>query len=332
MSEPNPVLIWDCVNAYQRTAALEAAVNLKVFGALGQQGATAAEIAARCQASERGIRILCDYLAVVGLIGKDGERYHHSPTSAVFLDPNSPASWARALRFLNTPRMLDGFRKLTTVVQTGTTALDHAIAGEEVGEWVEFARSMAPLSVPSAQFMAEAGTRDGSPRRILDVASSHGNFGLAFARRLPDVEIFALDFPSVLEVTRENATAAGAAGRYHFIPGSAFTVDLGSGYDIILVTNLLHHFSKADCIRLLKRFREAAAPGGKVFILEFVPNEDRVSPPPAAMFSMIMLGNTVEGDAYTMREYREMLDAAGYGAHEMLDVPHAPQRLIIAHC
>lgn len=330
MNEPNPALIWDCVNAYQKTAALRAAVDLNIFGALGQQGATAPDIAKHCTASERGVRILCDFLTVNGLLAKNGDRYFHTPTSAVFLDPQSPASWGPSLKFLNAPKILAAFRDLTTTVRTGTTVLDEALAGDEVKEWVEFARYMAPMTGAASPFLAEIACRDGKPARVLDVAASHGEFGLAIARRDHDAQIVALDFPSVLEVTRENVAKAGLISRYEFLPGSAFTIDLGTGYDVILLTNLLHHFNKADCVGLLKRFHAALAPGGRVLILEFVPNEDRISPPPAATFSMMMLGNTPEGDAYTMSEYNAMLDAAGYSRSELLDVPHAPQRLVVA--
>jgi len=77
------------------------------------------------------------------------------------------------------------------------------------------------------------------------------------------------------------------------------------------VTNLFHHFSKQDIVTLMKRFHAALAPGGRMYTLEFVPNEDRVSPPVPAQFAMIMLADTPDGDAYTMADYSAMLDEAG---------------------
>ena len=114
------------------------------------------------------------------------------------------------------------------------------------------------------------------------------------------------------------------------LPGSAFTADLGTGYDAILVTNLYHHFSADDNIKLMKRFHAAMRPGAQMMVLEMVPNADRLTPPSAASFSMMMLGNTPAGDAYTMDEYSDMLDAAGFGAREVMDVPMSPQQLIVA--
>ena len=88
-------------------------------------------------------------------------------------------------------------------------------------------------------------------------------------------------------------------GRYHLLPGSAFEVDYGNGYDAVLMTNFLHHFDPATNQRLLKKAHAALNPGGQVVILEFVPNDDRVSPPVPAMFSLTMLSSTPQGDAYT---------------------------------
>ena len=96
------------------------------------------------------------------------------------------------------------------------------------------------------------------------------------------------------------------------MPGDAFEVDLGSDYDVILVPNFLHHFNIADCTRFLKRVHAALRPGGKVAIVEFVPNDDRITPPAAATFSLVMLGSTPEGDAYTFAEYGQMLADAGF--------------------
>jgi ubiquinone/menaquinone biosynthesis C-methylase UbiE len=176
--------------------------------------------------------------------------------------------------------------------------------------------------------MAGVIMRAGVPAKVLDVAASHGLFGIAVARLAPQCEIVALDFPSVLEVTAENARAAHVP--ITLLPGSAFSVDLGTGYDAVLVTNLFHHFSIEDNIALMKRFRAALRPGGRMLTLEFVPNQDRISPPASASFAMMMLINTPAGDAFTMAEFGQMLDAAGFGAREIMDVPMSAQQLVVA--
>ena len=101
------------------------------------------------------------------------------------------------------------------------------------------------------------------------------------------------------------------------IPGSAFEVDFGTGYDVVLITNFLHHFDAATNESVLRKVRAALAPSGVVATLDFIPNEDRVSPPRAAGFGMMMLGMTPAGDAFTFREYERMFRNAGFSSNEI---------------
>ena len=328
MSEPNPTLIWDTITAHQRSAALKAGVELGVFDSLGDGPLAAAELASRAGVAERGMRILCDFLTVHGLIAKTDGRYSHTATSAVFLDSRSPSSMAPTLPFLMNDKIMRSARLLTETIRQNRTILEEPLAGDETAEWVTFARVMQPMMAAAAEFVAAETVRGGTPAKVLDVAASHGLFGIAVARLAPRCEIVALDYPSVLEVTAENSRAAGVS--ITLLPGSAFTADLGAGYDAVLVTNLFHHFSAGDNIALMKRFRAALRPGGRMLTLEFVPNEDRISPHAPASFSLMMLTNTPSGDAYTMAEYGQMLDAAGFGAREIMDVPMSVQQLIVA--
>src|SRR5206468_379909 len=104
----------------------------------------------------------------------------------------------------------------------------------------------------------------------------------------------------------------GVGARVQLRPGDAFTTDFGTGWDLVLLTNFLHHFDPPTCERLLAKTRAALAPGGRAVAVEFVPDEDRISPPEAAAFSLVMLATTPAGDAYTFREYEGMFRRAGF--------------------
>jgi 2-polyprenyl-3-methyl-5-hydroxy-6-metoxy-1,4-benzoquinol methylase len=172
---------------------------------------------------------------------------------------------------------------------------------------------------------------EGKPCKVLDIAAGHGLFGIAFARHNPNAQVTALDWPVVLEVAEENARAAGVAARHRLLPGSAFDVDYGAGYDVVLLTNFLHHFDVPTCEKLLRKVHAALGPGGRAVTLEFVPNEDRVTPPTAATFSMIMLGSTPAGDAYTFAEYQSMFRNAGFSRSELHPLPPTFQHVVISH-
>ena len=131
-------------------------------------------------------------------------------------------------------------------------------------------------------------------------------------------------------MAEENAKKVGVASRHHKIPGSAFEVDLGSGYDVILLTNFLHHFDPVMIELLLRKVRAALAPGGRVVTLDFIPNEDRISPRLPASFGIIMLAMTQDGDAYTFSEYHRMFRDAGFSSCELLPLPPTPHRVILS--
>jgi len=328
---PNPGAVFDTLNAHQRTAALRAAIEIDLFRALGEAPADASTLAARCGASERGVRILCDYLTTLGFVGKEGATYRHTPTSAMFLDPTSPASMASAVRLLGHPDIARPWERLTEIVRNGRTVLP----GEGTVEpnnpvWIEFAKSMVPVIAPALAPMATAvlAHREG-PIRVLDIAAGHGLFGIEIARQNPAARIVALDWESVLAVAKDNARAAGVLDRIEFLPGDAFNVDFGGPYDAVLLTNFLHHFDEATCVRLLRKIRAALVPGGITATLEFVPNDDRISPAPAAQFSMMMLGTTVSGDAYTLRDLERMHVAAGFSGLAPNPVAAGPETIVI---
>jgi ubiquinone/menaquinone biosynthesis C-methylase UbiE len=326
--QPSADLIFDTLNAYQRTAALRGAIELDLFTAIGEGAATAADLAGKLKVPERGARILCDYLVVIGLLTKQGARYGLTPDSAIFLDRRSPGCVGSAVKFLNSTEFTSYFRDIAAVVRNGGAVL-HAEGTMAPDDpiWVEFANAMGPMMAMPAQFIADLlGPVSG---KVLDIAAGHGMFGIAIAQRNPNARIVALDWPAVVEVATENARKAGVGDRHTTIPGSAFDADYGSGYDVVLLTNFLHHFDPPTCEKLLRKVHAALKPGGKAVTLEFVPNEDRVSPPAAAAFSLMMLGSTASGDAYTFSEFDKMFRNAGFSGSKAHALP-GPEKVIVS--
>ena len=132
------------MQAYQRTAALKAAIELDVFRAVGQGPGDVASIARHASASERGIRILCDYLVIIGLLQKVEGRYQHTPSSAAFLDPSSQSCLASIVGFLGRPEACVPFEHLADIVRTGRTVLPgEGTVEDENPVWVDFRRAWA---------------------------------------------------------------------------------------------------------------------------------------------------------------------------------------------
>lgn len=327
----NPGLVLDMLSAHQQTAALKAAIELDVFRAVGEGPGDVAAIARHCSASERGIRILCDFLVIHGVLSKQNGRYEHTPTSAAFLDPASPACLASIAKFLGNPGNHEPFDRLTEVVRKGRTTLSGSGSVEpENPIWVQFAESMAPMMAPMAGPLGKVLLDGGNgPMKVLDIAAGHGLFGIEVAKQNPQAHVTGLDWAPVLRVALRNAEKAGVSDRYNMLPGSAFEVDFKGPYDAVLLTNFLHHFSTATNVGLLKKVRSALKPGGRAAVLEFVPNPDRVSPPMPAAFAMTMLASTAEGDAYTYAELKAMYEEAGFKQVSEHAIPMSPHTVVM---
>jgi predicted O-methyltransferase YrrM len=326
---PSAEIVFDTLFAYQRSGALKSALDLDLFTAIEKGDRTSAALAARCGASERGVRILCDYLTTIGLLTKSASSYDVTPESAAFLSKRSPAYLGTTARFLLRPELKKNFEVLTDAVRRGGVADsgDNNVS-EENPIWIEFARSMAPMMVPAAH--AIAGLVAGSgPLKVLDIAAGHGLFGITIAERNPKAEIVAVDWAPVLTVATENARAAHVTDRHHLLPGDAFAVQFPNECDVVLVTNFLHHFDPPTCTTFLTKIHRALKPGGRVVILEFVPNADRVTPPIPARFSLTMLANTPAGDAYTLDELSQQLKGAGFRGLTTHSLP-TPQLVLLA--
>ncbi|HEY1909712.1 MAG TPA: class I SAM-dependent methyltransferase [Vicinamibacterales bacterium] len=327
---PSADIVFDTLFAFQRSAALKTAIDLELFTIIDGGARTPAAIAKQSNAAERGIRILCDYLTIIGLLAKTGDSYGLSPESAAFLSKRSPAYLGTTAGFLLRPEMKQNFDDLTATVRRGGVAPAGNTVADDNPIWIEFARAMVPMVMPAAHAIAGlVGADSGAPLKVLDIAAGHGMFGITLAQRNPRAEIVAVDWEAVLSVARENAGAAGVQDRYRTLAGDAFKVDFGGPYDVALVTNFLHHFDPATCTNFLRKVHAALKPGGRVVVLEFVPNPDRISPPMPAAFSLTMLAGTPSGDAYTLAELQQQLGGAGFGAASAHGLP-TPGTILVA--
>ncbi|MDB5394806.1 MAG: Methyltransferase type 12 [Rhodospirillales bacterium] len=326
---PSPERIMGLLNGFQGSAMLKAGIDLGLFTEIAAGAGSTAALAARCQASEHGVEALCDSLTVMGLLEKSSSVYRLGPDAAAFLDKKSPAYMGGMAGFLMAPEMMQSWSDVAAVVRRGGP-VGLANVAPEAPIWIEFAKGMGSFASFTAKMMADLIVKGGEPAKVLDIAAGHGLFGIEIAKAAPGARIVAQDWPQVLEVARDNATAAGIADRWTTLPGSAFEVPFGTGYDVVLLTNFLHHFDVETCENVLRKSFDALGAGGRVVTLEFVPNDDGISPPLAAMFSMVMLVSTPKGKAYRYSELDAMHRAAGFSNCELVELPPTPQRLVVA--
>jgi 2-polyprenyl-3-methyl-5-hydroxy-6-metoxy-1,4-benzoquinol methylase len=330
---PSPALFFDTISAYERTETLRTAIELDLFTLVAGGQRTANELASACNASPRGVRMLADYLTILGFFRKHDNHYELTPESEVFLNRRSPAYLGGTVDFLLTAEIRNCFHNLTSAVRRGGTAIsDEGTVSHDNPIWVGFARAMAPLMQLPARLLADLiGGDSQQALRVLDVAAGHGLFGITVAERYPQAHITALDWPNVLAVATENARRVGITDRYTLLPGSAFDLNWRGPYDVVLLTNFLHHFDTPTCEKLAAKAYACLVPGGRALTLDFIPEPNRIAPRSAATFALTMLATTAHGDAYTFAEYQQVFAKAAFVKSEFHDLPPTIQQAVVSY-
>jgi 2-polyprenyl-3-methyl-5-hydroxy-6-metoxy-1,4-benzoquinol methylase len=333
---PSPNRVLTDMAAFQLSSALRAAISFDLFTAIGEGCDTVAKLAERCNIAPRGARILADYLVMNRYLAKQNDQYQLVPESAYFLDSRSPHFLADPMPFIQAPSVLRDFDELESRVRAGGAPADPANYSGTEELWVSYARHMARNMVPKAEAAAAhvlgmLRPVPPEPLKVLDLAAGHGHFGLQYARQYPHTHVVAQDAPTVLAVATENARAMGI-DHFSTIPGSVFDADLGSGYDVVVLANLLHFYGEAENIALLTKARQALKPGGIAVIVEFAPDDDRITPGNQGAFALFMLATTADGDTYTVNELMRMSERAGLTDLRAAELVNGGQRLLIGRC
>ena len=309
----DPQMLQQLMFAFIKSGLLKTAVDLELFTHIAQGRRTAPEIAQAAGADARAVRIVLDALTTQGLLQKTGDQYRLDPLVEVMLVKDSPAYAGAFTRITLNPRLWKAVGELTEIVRTGHPP-ESMIEVPDHEFWVEFSEASEQLSQVGAQAVVEQLALDPNrPAEILDVAAGSGVYGFTALERYPTARLTSLDWPNVLAHARTIAERRGVADRVTWLGGSAFDAPLPAArFDAVIMSHFLHHFAPDENTALLRRLFTALKPSGQLLVHDFVPDDARAVHEPALLFAVIMLASTQRGNAYTLAEYRPMLEAAGF--------------------
>jgi cyclopropane fatty-acyl-phospholipid synthase-like methyltransferase len=253
--------------------------------------------------------MLLDALVALDVLKKTDDRYTNTPLSSRYLVAGSPDDARAAL--LHTAGLWHRWSTLTDCVREGTSVTYREMVDRD-DEWtVPFIAAMhRNASARAPAVIAAVGVEDA--RRMLDVGGGSGAYSIAFARVNPDLRVDLLDLPTVVPIAQDHISEAGLSDRIDTRVGDLRVDDLGSGYDLILLSAICHMLGPDANVELLERCFAAASPDGRVVIQDFVLESDRTSPRTAALFAINMLVGTPAGSTYTQDEYRSWLERVGF--------------------
>ncbi|HWQ90930.1 MAG TPA: methyltransferase [Clostridia bacterium] len=295
--------------SYQAAAVLAAAAELEIFAALRAAAKTAADLAESLQCDARGLTILLDALAALGLITKSGDRYSAPPDIARLLSPDDPQSvLAMAQHQAN---CLRNWAQAATAVKTGRPpARIPSVRGSQ-NDLESFIGAMHNVSAPCADSVIRSIQRL-QFRCLLDVGAGPGTWSLAFLRACPEGRAVLFDLPEVIPLARRRFAAEGLSGRAEFVAGDYNRDAMPPGADLAWVSAIVHQNSREQNRALFKRIYNALQPGGRIAIRDIVMEPDRTQPVAGALFAVNMLVGTELGGTFTYAELCEDLASAGF--------------------
>jgi 2-polyprenyl-3-methyl-5-hydroxy-6-metoxy-1,4-benzoquinol methylase len=315
----------ECIRAFQESRAILTALELNLFTALGE-GASAPETAGTLSVDARALELLLNALAALGLLRKTNDIFRNSPVAARFFAETSPDSARPAL--LHIANLWTRWSNLTECVRVGT-AVQHEEIPQRGEDWTHsFIAAMHRNAVERAPVVVRAVGAE-NIARMLDVGGGSGAYSIAFAQANPKLRADILDLATVAPIAQGHIDRAGVAGRVHVRTGDLRSDWLGEDYDLVFISAICHMLSEEENRDLLRRSREALAPGGSIAIQDFILEPDKTAPKFGALFALNMLVGTRAGSSYSGPEYMEWLSEAGFREIRHVRMP-GPVSLMLA--
>jgi hypothetical protein len=279
---------------FMHSAILLTACELELFEAMGDGAHTAADLAGPLGLDTRALETVLLALAADWFVLKEGERFRLNPEFAPYLLPDSPRTMIHILT--HNYHIMQRWVRLGEVLQTGKPIPRDP---NDESQMRAFICGMADISRSSSREVAEK--FDFSPyRRLLDLGGGPGTAAITFAQKYPNLSCVVFDLPGPLAIAHEQIEAAKLAGRVATQAGDYYTDELGTGFDIVYISNIIHSMGDEETAMLIEKSKRALAPGGTIIIKEFFLEDDRIHPEHAALFSVNMLVGTEHGKSYTL--------------------------------
>lgn len=319
---PGPVL--DLLGA-QAFRAGSVAVKLGVFESLGTGPLAAAEVAHIIKADERGTTLLLEALEALGYVERKKGRYANTRMTAKWLLRNSPTSLASGLPFFE-GMVFDRWGHLEESIRRGKPAIyGYEWLEEHPGSWRVYQEGMIAIARLAADEVVARVRLPARARRLLDVGGGHGLYSIRFCHRYPELSATVFDLPQALELARETIAAEGIGDRVAVSAGDFWVNDMGTGYDVALLFNIVHAHRPDKNIALLRKVSAGLNPGGTVVIMEQITGDVAGSAAKALVrLQGLNYYNDLEAQTYTFEEIASWLAEAGFTKPTRIDLRRMP--------
>jgi SAM-dependent methyltransferase len=317
-TEPDPDDVLELFLGFWISRTVMAAVELGVFEALEGEPLDLAGAQTALGLRPRPAAALLDTCVATGLLDKEGNRYRNSALASRFLWSGSEHSLRNYV--LDERWCWEAWGQLETALRSDVQQVPPDEEGYHAFPEEYFLDFLHGHSLVMGERLAGAVDFSGV-RRMLDLGGGSGAVSIALCRRFPDLEAVVVDQAPVAARAGEHVSRAGLGKRIEVRAGNLFADRLPDGCDAAVLANLLHDFAPHRCQEILARVAVALPPGGRVILLEIVPDDERRGPPLAVAFAAAMIVNTAGGDAYTLPQYQAWLEEAGFTEVRSVPIP-----------
>lgn len=142
-----------------------------------------------------------------------------------------------------------------------------------------FEASMAAGCPPIVEALREAreAVFDTASRRWLDIGGGDGTVAEALLREDHSLSCDVFNLPSIAPLVIDRARNAGLEGRLGFFGGDFLNEPLPAGYDVLSFIRVLHDWPADVARSLLRKAKQALAPGGRIIVCEEFRTRDRLA-------------------------------------------------------
>ena len=308
-TDQTPESILKLARQFMESRILLSAAEMDLFTLLDGRPSTAEAIAGTCHADLRGMTVLLDALAAMGLLSKEDGMYRSTAAATAFLMDKGSQSVLPMV--LHAAHLWESWSALTGIVKGTASAAAPAFVAGDADEMRAFIGAMHVVGMPLAQRIVQA-VPPGPAGSLLDIGGASGTYTIAFLTAAPAMKATLFDRPPVIPIARERLAEAGMLDRVRLVAGDFYRDELPGGHDLALLSAIIHQNSPAENVALFRKTHRALIPGGRIIIRDHVMDSGRTKPADGAIFAVNMLVNTQGGSTYTFGEIQAWLEEAGF--------------------
>ena len=308
---PDPSLIVDLAVAYRGAMMLFAANELDLFTTLSEGPRTVAQLAETSGAECRPLEALLNGCVALGLLERDGDRYGNTRDAEAFLVKGHPAYIGDGLKYSRDLYPVWG--QLGDLLRTNRPPVEpESMLGTDPDKTRNFVYAMHNRALGVGAILPH-GVDLAGRRRLLDVGGGPGTYSILSVQQTPGLRATVLDLPGVLEITREIIASYDCQDRVEVMPGDYTQTAFGDGYDVVLLSGMMHRETAETCQLLLRKSFAAMDPGGQVIVSDvFFENDRKDQPAFATHFALNMMLTSKHGSAHAETEMARWMTEVGF--------------------